>query len=141
MKAAAFEARRVAELLRAAGWTVPVTAVVAVHGARLPRRGTLTVSGVTLLRAGRVCGWILCRPARVETTLDPGTDAGVDNITLNETMRRLARAHARAGDLKEADIVLDQLVDAFRDKDVPAPVLATIVEQAETARAQLHEHA
>jgi hypothetical protein len=79
--------------------------------------------------------------AVVETTLDPGTDAGVDNITLNETMRRLARAHARAGDLKQADIVLDQLVDTFRDKDIPAPVLATIVEQAETARAQLHEHA
>ncbi|MEV4174702.1 nuclease-related domain-containing protein [Nonomuraea sp. NPDC049709] len=66
VKAAAFEARRVAELLRAAGWTVPVTPVVAVHGARLPRWGTLTVSGVTLLRAGRVCGWILRRPARLE---------------------------------------------------------------------------
>ncbi|MFB4271581.1 hypothetical protein [Nonomuraea sp. GTA35] len=79
--------------------------------------------------------------AVVETTLDPGTDAGVDNITLNETMRRLARAHARAGDLKQADVVLDQLVDTFRDKDVPPPVLATIVEQAETARAQLHDQA
>jgi hypothetical protein len=74
----------------------------------------------------------------VETTLDPGTDAGIDNITLNQTMRRLARAHARAGDLKQADVVLDQLVDTFRDKHVPPPVLATIVEQAETARAQLH---
>ncbi|MFD0480850.1 hypothetical protein ACFQ0B_81530 [Nonomuraea thailandensis] len=77
----------------------------------------------------------------VEITLDPTTDAGVDNITLNETMRRLARAHARAGDLKQADIVLDLLVDAFRDKDVPAPVLATIAEQAETTRTQLHDHA
>lgn len=79
--------------------------------------------------------------AVVETTLDPGTDAGVDNITLNETMRRLARAHARADALKQADVVLDQLVDTFRDKDIPAPVLATIVEQAETARARLHYHA
>ncbi|MFC4121682.1 hypothetical protein [Nonomuraea zeae] len=79
--------------------------------------------------------------AVVETTLDPGIDAGVDNITLNETMRRLARAHARAGDLKQADVVLDQLVDTFRDKDVPPPVLATIVEQAETTRAQLHDQA
>ncbi|GAA3619232.1 hypothetical protein GCM10022419_126030 [Nonomuraea rosea] len=77
----------------------------------------------------------------VETTLDPTIDAGVDNITLNETMRRLARAHARAGDLKQADVVLDQLVDTFRDKDVPPPVLATIVEQAETIRAQLHPQA
>ncbi|MEV4394794.1 M12 family metallo-peptidase [Nonomuraea sp. NPDC049607] len=79
--------------------------------------------------------------AVVETTLDTGTDAGVDNITLNEAMRRLARAHARAGDLKQADTVLDQLVDTFRDKDVPPPVLATIAEQAETTRTQLHDQA
>ncbi|MEU6997280.1 hypothetical protein [Nonomuraea sp. NPDC046570] len=77
----------------------------------------------------------------VETTIDPGTDTGVDNITLNTTMRRLARAHARAGDLKQADLVLDQLVDTFRDKHVPAPVLATIAEQAETARTELHSPA
>ncbi|MFI6883919.1 hypothetical protein [Streptosporangium canum] len=79
--------------------------------------------------------------AVVETTLDPGTDTGVDNITLNTTMRRLARAHARAGDLKQADLVLDQLVDTFRDKHVPAPVLATIAEQAETTRTELHDQA
>ncbi|MER5321718.1 hypothetical protein [Streptosporangium roseum] len=79
--------------------------------------------------------------AVVETTLDTGTDAGVDNITLNATMRRLARAHARAGDLKQADTVLDQLVETFRDKDVPPPVLATIAEQAETTRTELHDQA
>lgn len=77
----------------------------------------------------------------VETTLDTATDAGVDNITLNATMRRLARAHARAHDLKQADAVLDQLVDTFRDKHVPPPVLATIAEQAETTRTQLHDQA
>jgi hypothetical protein len=49
-----------------------------------------------------------------------------------------ARARARAGDLKQADIVLDQLVETFRDKHVPDPVLATIAEQAETARTELH---
>ncbi|MGS2647334.1 hypothetical protein [Streptosporangium sp. G12] len=79
--------------------------------------------------------------AVVATTLDPTTDAGVDNITLNETMRRLAHAHTHAGDLKEADIVLDQLVETFRDKDVPEPVLATIVEQVEAARTELHNQA
>lgn len=79
--------------------------------------------------------------AVVQTTLDPGTDAGVDNITLNATMRRLARAHARADDLKQADTVLDQLVETFRDKDVPPPVLATIAEQAETTRTELHDQA
>ncbi|YCK40772.1 hypothetical protein ACNF49_43955 [Actinomadura sp. ATCC 39365] len=79
--------------------------------------------------------------AVVQTTLDPGTDAGVDNITLNEAMRRLARAHARAGDLKQADVVLDQMVETFREKHVPPPVLATIAEQAETARTELHDQA
>ncbi|WP_125644925.1 pentapeptide repeat-containing protein [Nonomuraea sp. WAC 01424] len=79
--------------------------------------------------------------AVVETTLDPGTDAGVDNITLNETMRSLARAHARAHDLKQADAVLDQMVETFREKHVPPPVLATIAEQAETTRTQLHDQA
>ncbi|WP_329430299.1 hypothetical protein OG339_19480 [Streptosporangium sp. NBC_01495] len=77
----------------------------------------------------------------VATTLDEGTDAGVDNITLNATMRRLARAHARGGDIKEADAVLDQLVEVFRDKHVPDPVLATITEQAEATRTELHEQA
>ncbi|MGC5016527.1 hypothetical protein ACLQ2R_37665 [Streptosporangium sp. DT93] len=75
----------------------------------------------------------------VATTLDENTDAGVDNITLNATMRRLARAHARGGDIKEADAVLDQLVEVFRDKHVPDPVLATITEQAEATRTELHE--
>ncbi|WP_031160514.1 hypothetical protein [Streptosporangium roseum] len=79
--------------------------------------------------------------AVVQTTLDPGTDAGVDNITLNATMRRLARAHARAHDLKHADTVLDQMVETFRDKHVPPPVLATIAEQAETTRTELHDQA
>lgn len=99
---------------------------------------TLTESGVEVRPADTDTS-IEQLSAVVATTLDPATDAGVDNITLNETMRRLARAHARAGDLKEADTVLDQLVETFRDKDVPEPVLATIVEQAEAARIQLHD--
>ncbi|MFI9838208.1 hypothetical protein ACIHFD_14305 [Nonomuraea sp. NPDC051941] len=77
VKAAAFEARRIVELLRAAGWTVPVTAVVAVPDARLLRWSVLTVSGVTLLRASRVCGWILRRPARLDDgqVASPGASA------------------------------------------------------------------
>ncbi|MFZ3561313.1 hypothetical protein [Streptomyces sp. BH055] len=79
--------------------------------------------------------------AVVDTTLDDTVAAGVDNITLNTTMRRLARAHARAGDLKQADAVLDRLVDTFRGKNVPPPVLATVTDQAEEARTQLHDQA
>jgi hypothetical protein len=98
---------------------------------------TLTPGGVEVRTADTDTS-IAQLAAVVEITLDNGTDAGIDNITLNQTMRHLARAHARAGDLKQADVVLDQLVDTFRDKHLPAPVLATIVEQAEAARAQLH---
>ncbi|MFB9207381.1 hypothetical protein ACFFV7_39775 [Nonomuraea spiralis] len=99
---------------------------------------TLTDNGVEVRTADTDTS-IAQLAAVVETTLDPSTDAGVDNITLNETMRRLARAHARGGDLKQADAVLDQLVDTFRDKHVPPPVLATIAEQAEATRTQLHD--
>ncbi|MGV9779290.1 hypothetical protein [Streptosporangium sp. NPDC003464] len=48
---------------------------------------------------------------------------------------------ARAHDLKQADTVLDQLVDTFRDKHLPPPVLATVAEQAETTRTELHDQA
>lgn len=68
VKATVFEARRVGEILRSAGWAVTVVPVVAVHGAKLPRWGALMVTGVTLLRAGRLGGWIRRHPAR----LDPG---------------------------------------------------------------------
>lgn len=66
VKATVFEARRVGEVLRSAGWAVTVVPVVAVHGAKLPRWGALMVTGVTLLRAGRLRGWIRRHPARLE---------------------------------------------------------------------------
>jgi hypothetical protein len=66
VKATVYEARRVGEILREAGWSVPVMVVVAVHGAKMPRWGALLVSGVTLLRAGRLCGWIRRHPARLD---------------------------------------------------------------------------
>jgi hypothetical protein len=74
----------------------------------------------------------------VDTTLNAATPDGVDNITLNQTMRTLALAYADAGDLKDADATLDHLVQVFRDKNVPAPVLATITQEADTTRTQIH---
>ncbi|MFI6920824.1 nuclease-related domain-containing protein [Nonomuraea spiralis] len=50
VKSAAYEAHRVAELLRAAGWNVNVTAVLAVHGARLPRWGATRFMSATKRR-------------------------------------------------------------------------------------------
>ncbi|ROO86389.1 hypothetical protein EDD29_3953 [Actinocorallia herbida] len=61
---------------------------------------------------------------------------GLNNITLNAAMRRLATVHAKAGDLAEADAVLVRLVDHFRD-DVPAPVLEDIQAQADATREEI----
>ncbi|MFG2646788.1 hypothetical protein [Streptomyces sp. NPDC048436] len=65
-------------------------------------------------------------------------DEGLDNITLNETMRRLARVHAKDGNLVEADAVLDRMVATFRGKGLPAPVQKTIQAQAEETRVTIH---
>lgn len=65
-------------------------------------------------------------------------DLGLDNITLNQTMRRLAGVHAKDGNLVEADAVLNKMVATFRDKGLPTAVQKTIQAQAEETRAQIH---
>ncbi|WP_271216166.1 tetratricopeptide repeat protein [Streptosporangium carneum] len=62
---------------------------------------------------------------------------GIDNITLNQAMRRLARAQAKQGDLEEATAVLDRMVQLFAAKKLKAPVMDTIRTQAETTKAEL----
>ncbi|WP_371524895.1 hypothetical protein OG302_01145 [Streptomyces sp. NBC_01283] len=66
-------------------------------------------------------------------------DEGLDNITLNKAMRRLAKVHAKDGNLLEADAVLDKMVTTFRGKGLPAPVQKTIQAQAEETRATIHQ--
>lgn len=67
VQAITYETSRVAgELRRAGAVTVPVTSLMVVHGARLPRWGALTVAGVTVLRAGRARGWIKRLPPRLD---------------------------------------------------------------------------
>ncbi|WP_219466862.1 nuclease-related domain-containing protein [Nonomuraea rhizosphaerae] len=67
VRAVTYETRKVADALGTAmGRPVQVTAVVAVHGAKLPRWGALLVSGVTLLRARRVRGWIVQHGTRLD---------------------------------------------------------------------------
>ncbi|WP_221360371.1 hypothetical protein [Streptomyces beigongshangae] len=67
-------------------------------------------------------------------------DGGLDNITLNKTMRRLARVHAKDGNLPEADAVLDRMVATFKGKGLPAAVQRTIRAQAEETRATIHRN-
>jgi hypothetical protein len=66
VKSALFEMDRVREALRRdLGREIPVAAVLAVHGARLPYWRTLQVDGVPILQASRVRGWITRRPQQL----------------------------------------------------------------------------
>ncbi|NUR86846.1 MAG: hypothetical protein HOY71_22415 [Nonomuraea sp.] len=66
---------------------------------------------------------------------------GIDNITLNLVMRRLARAEARQGDLARADAVMDQMVSTFQAKGVNPIVLGQIRKQAELTKQALSAEA
>ncbi|MFC9975769.1 hypothetical protein ACFVH6_33255 [Spirillospora sp. NPDC127200] len=63
--------------------------------------------------------------------------AGLNNIALGTTMRRLARVHAKAGDIELAEQDLARMVDYFRAQKLPAHVLETIQAQADTTRHNL----
>lgn len=60
------EAQRVSHTLgKALGRRVPVTSLVTVDGAGMPRRGDVTVNGVTMLRPARARRWISKLPKRL----------------------------------------------------------------------------
>ena len=60
---------------------------------------------------------------------------GVDNITLNMTMRRLARAQKEAGDKKGAKTTMTRMVNVFRGKGLKPHVIRDIeIQAAETLR-------
>ncbi|WP_125633642.1 hypothetical protein [Nonomuraea sp. WAC 01424] len=62
---------------------------------------------------------------------------GVDNITLNLVLRRLARAEARQGDLARAEAVMDRMVALFAAKGVNPIVMGQITRQAELTKSAL----
>ncbi|QDY75415.1 tetratricopeptide repeat protein [Streptomyces qinzhouensis] len=66
-------------------------------------------------------------------------DTGLDNLTLNAAMRRLATVHAKAGDLERAEQTLNTLTTHFREQDVPAHVQERIRHQADETRAAITE--
>ncbi|MFC5187226.1 zinc metalloprotease [Actinomadura harenae] len=72
--------------------------------------------------------------AAIEASTGP---AGLNNLALNSTMRRLARVQAKAGDLDLADRTLTRMVDYFRAQHVPPHVLADVRSQADTTRRRL----
>jgi hypothetical protein len=64
-------------------------------------------------------------------------DKGVDNVTLNMVMRRLASAQKKAGDLERAKKTMDEMVEVFKAKRLKAHVLRQISAQAEAQKATL----
>ncbi|QPL92023.1 hypothetical protein I3J15_00960 [Streptomyces clavuligerus] len=67
--------------------------------------------------------------------------AGLDHLTLNAAMRRLALVHGRAGDLERADTVLDRLVSHFHAQGVPRHVQLHIQQQAARTREAIRRDA
>jgi hypothetical protein len=69
VRTAVFESGLVHDALaRELGWAVPVAAVLAVHGARLPNWRSPSVNGVPLVKAAKVRHWIQSRPAKLTGT-------------------------------------------------------------------------
>lgn len=69
----------------------------------------------------------------------PAPTEGVDDITLNFVMRRLARAQARAGDREQAEAVLDDMVGVFKSRNLKPHVLDAIRSQAQDTRTAIAE--
>jgi hypothetical protein len=75
--------------------------------------------------------------SEVERESAADDDRGVDNITLNYAMRRMARAQARAEGPQAGAKVLDRMVEVFEGKKLAEPVLRHVRRQAEETKAQL----
>lgn len=73
------------------------------------------------------------------TKSDGMQEGGVDNITLNMAMRKLARAQTSEGDLEKADKTLDDLVGYFRDRLHLKPhVISQIAKRTDVLRQEVH---
>ncbi|WTW92505.1 hypothetical protein OG216_03550 [Streptomycetaceae bacterium NBC_01309] len=66
-------------------------------------------------------------------------DAGLDNITLNAAMRRLATVHAKDGNAAQAEAVLDRMVGHFRTLHVPRQVQRRIEGEADATRTRVRQ--
>jgi hypothetical protein len=78
--------------------------------------------------------------ALLSSVVDDSTaEKGVDNITLNLAMRRLARAHKETGDLERAEATIDRMVDVFEHKQLKPYIVQQITADAEAEKAELNE--
>lgn len=79
------------------------------------------------------------RLSQVADASRPAPTDGVDDITLNLVMRRLARAQARAGDREQAEAVLADMVGVFESRNLKPHVLAGIRKQAQDTKSLIAE--
>src|SRR5215211_7966399 len=70
---------------------------------------------------------------------DSTAEKGVDNITLNLAMRRLARAHKETGDLERAEATIDRMVEIFEQKQLKPYIVQQITADAEAEKAVLKQ--
>jgi hypothetical protein len=76
----------------------------------------------------------------LSSVVDTSTNGkGVDNITLNMAMRRLARAQKKAGDLEKAEATMDKMVEVFEEKQLKPHILHEIRSEAEAEKAELNQ--
>lgn len=64
-------------------------------------------------------------------------DEGVDNITLGQVMRRLARVEAKAGNPQRATEVMDEMVGIFDRKNLNPHVMRDIRSQADRTKDEI----
>jgi hypothetical protein len=78
--------------------------------------------------------------ALLSSVVDDSTaEKGVDNITLNLAMRRLARAHKETGDLERAEATINRMVEVFEHKQLKPYIVQQITADAEVEKAELNE--
>jgi hypothetical protein len=76
----------------------------------------------------------------LSSVVDDSTgEKGVDNITLNLAMRRLASAHKETGDLEKAEATIDRMVEVFEQKQLKPYILQQITADAEAEKAVLKQ--
>jgi hypothetical protein len=64
---------------------------------------------------------------------------GVDNITLNMAMHRLAHAEKKAGNLEKAEVTMDKMVEVFKKKQLKPHILKQITAETEVEKATLRQ--
>jgi hypothetical protein len=70
---------------------------------------------------------------------DSVDEKGVDNITLNMTMRRLAHAQKKADDLEGAVATMDNMVTVFEQKELRPDILQQLTAEAEVEKEALRQ--